>query len=124
MATGILIAESLRDDASLEGASWQLTRIERVTVTNLSEQQRAAGLPSAWTVLHVELGDARAQALAQALADVLLRSGWCARFNTVAETFTVFAGRMFRYPRSDDAARAEARAYGIAHGVPEQQLVA
>ena len=54
MATGILIAESLRDDATLQVASWQLTRIERVTVTNLSEEQRAAGLPSVWTVLHFD----------------------------------------------------------------------
>ena len=67
MATGILIAESLRDDASLHG-SWQLTRIERLAVTNPSGEQRAGGLPSAWTVLQVELADFRAQALAHALA--------------------------------------------------------
>jgi len=52
-----------------------------------------------------------------------LRSGWYAEFNTEAETFTVFAGRVFRY-RSDDEARAQAHAYGIAHGVPEEQIVA
>jgi hypothetical protein len=124
VATGILIAESLRDDATLQVASWQLTRIERVTVTNLSEEQRAAGLPSVWTVLHFELADARAQALAHALADELMRCGWYAEFNTAAETFAVFAGRVFRHQRNDDAARAEAYAYGIAHGIPEEQLVA
>src|ERR1700733_1519392 len=84
VATGILIAESLHDDATLQG-SWQLTRIERITATNLSEARRAAGLPSAWTGLHLELGDAQAQALAQALADQLLRASWHAEFNTEAE---------------------------------------
>jgi hypothetical protein len=123
VATGILIAESLQDDARLQG-SWQLTRIERVTAADLSEEQRAAGLSSAWTSLHIELTDARAQALAQALADALLRPGWHAEFNAETETFTVFAGRVFRYRSDDDRARAQAHAYGIAHGVPEQQLTA
>jgi hypothetical protein len=121
MATGILIAESLKADATLQG-SWQLTRIERVTVTDLSEEQRAAGWASAWTLLHFELGDARAHALAHALADELLHSGWCAEFSTETEAFTVFAGRVFRYLRDDDAARAQAYAHGIAHGVSEEQV--
>jgi hypothetical protein len=94
MATGILIAESLQDDARLQVVSWQLTRIERVTVTNLSEEQRAAGLPSARTLLHFKLADARARAVAHALADGLMRFGWYAEFNTEAETFAVFAGRV------------------------------
>jgi hypothetical protein len=122
MATGILIAESLKDDATLQG-SWQLTRIERVTVTKLPEEQRGAGLPSAWTLLQFELGDGRAEALAHALAAELLRSGWCAKLNIEAETLLVFAGRIFRYPSDDDDARAEAYAYGVANGVPEEQLV-
>jgi hypothetical protein len=115
--------ESLHDDATLQG-SRQLTRIERITATNLSEARRAAGLPLAWTGLHLELGDAQAQALAQALADQLLRAGWHAEFNTEAETLTVFAGRVLRYRSGDDKARAEAYAYGVAHGVPEEQFVA
>lgn len=73
--------------------------------------------------MRVELTDAKAQALAQALADALLRSGWYAEFNTETETFAVFAGRVFRYRSDDDKARTEA-AYGIAHGVPHEQLVA
>lgn len=122
VATGILIAESLRDDARLQG-SWQLTRIERVTPTNSSEERRAGGVPPAWTVLRVELTDAKAQALAQALPDALLRPGWYAEVNTETETFAVFAGRVFRYRSDDDKARTEA-AHGIAHGVPHEQLVA
>jgi len=37
---------------------------------------------------------------------------------------TVFAGRLFRYRSDDDEARAEAYAYGVAHGVPEERFVA
>jgi hypothetical protein len=123
MATGILIAESLQPDATLQVA-WQLTRIERITVSNLSREQRAAGLPSAWTLLRLKLPDANARALAQALADKLLRPCWYAEFSTEAETFTVFAGRVFRYRNDDHEARVQALAYGAAHGTPEEQIIA
>jgi hypothetical protein len=53
-----------------------------------------------------------------------MRVGWYAEFKTESEMFSVFAGRVFRYQRDDDAARAEAHAHGIAHGIPEKPLPA
>jgi hypothetical protein len=34
----------------------------------------------------------------------------------------VFAGKIFRFPRGDEAGRAEAAAYGRSVGVPDHQL--
>ena len=95
MATGVLIAESLQVGAELD-VHWRVKQIVRASVTNLSGTQLAAGLPSEWTVLQIELPDANARALAHPLADKVLRTGWCAEFDTDAETLSVFAGRGFR----------------------------
>lgn len=43
-------------------------------------------------------------------------------FSSDSETFVVYRGRVFRYPRGDAAGRAEAQAHGRAAGVPESQL--
>ena len=48
--------------------------------------------------------------------------GWYVDFHSGEETFVVFAGRVFRYPRGDRGARAEVEAYGRDRGVPESQL--
>ena len=39
-----------------------------------------------------------------------------------AETFVVFPGRIFRYPRGDDVGRAEAETHGRQLAIPESQL--
>jgi hypothetical protein len=49
-------------------------------------------------------------------------AGWYTDLHSTEETFVVYAGRVFRYPRGDSAGRAEAEAYGRSHGVPESQL--
>ena len=70
--------------------------------------QRAASL----------LGDA----LASELADSLLSPGWYANWNSDTEATVVFPGKVFRYPRGDQAGREEAKAHGRSVGVPEPQL--
>jgi hypothetical protein len=61
--------------------------------------------------------------LADALAKVLdQQCGWYTDFRTPEETFVVFSGRVFRYPRGDSRGRAEATAYGRSVGVPGHQL--
>jgi len=47
---------------------------------------------------------------------------WYCDFRTDEETFVVFAGRVFRYPRGEAESRAEAEAYDQFVGVPEAQL--
>jgi hypothetical protein len=55
-------------------------------------------------------------------ADVLDQPGWYVNFQSFAESFVVFPGRVFRYPRGDDSGRAQAQAYGRQLAIPEPQL--
>jgi hypothetical protein len=52
----------------------------------------------------------------------LAEPGWYADLHTDRESFVVFSGRVFRYPRGDAAGRAEAEAHARDRGVPEAQL--
>jgi hypothetical protein len=66
--------------------------------------------------------EADAEDLAQAFAEALGEPGWYVNFQSPAESFIVFSGRIFRYPRGDAAGRADAQAYGRRVGVPGPQL--
>jgi hypothetical protein len=122
VASGTLICESLRVGAVLDAVVLTVSAIERVAASDLSAEQRAAGLPERWTLAHFDVDDEHAARLADAFAEVLDDLGWYADLHTAQESFVVFAGRVFRY-RSDDASgRAEAEAYACAHGVPEAQI--
>lgn len=79
-------------------------------------------MPLEWTLIEFEIADDKAPALAEALAEILDDAGWYVDFHSEEETFVVFAGRAFSYPRGDKAARAEAEAYGRSRGVPDAQL--
>ena len=120
MARGTLIAESLRVGTAID-ARIVVRRIERVRPTNRSAEQQSAGLPADWTLLFFEVDDEHAAPLANALAGALGDFGWYVDFHTDEESFLVFAGRIFRYPKGDAAGRAEARAYALSVGVPVAQ---
>jgi hypothetical protein len=122
MATGVLIAESIPPPATVDAVPLTVHKLERVTPENISDEQRAAGIPPDWTLLHVEVADEDAPRLAEQLAAVLGDLGWYADLQTATETFVIYTGRVFRYPRGDAAGRAEAQEHGRAHGVPEPQL--
>lgn len=118
MITGTLIGESLRTGAELGGVRLVVGKIRRA-----SQGDTAVGQPELWTLIEFEADEADGGALAAAFSEVLDRpGGWYVDFRTPAETFVVYAGRVFRYPRGDASGRAEAEAYGRAVGVPEDQL--
>ena len=122
MATGTLVAESVAVGAALHGLDLVLRGIERVEPADLSDGQRAAGVPDRWTLLRFDVADAKASALADALAGVRVEPGWYADLHTVDESFVVFSGRVFRYPIGDQDGRAAAEAHAREHGVPEPQI--
>jgi hypothetical protein len=122
MATGVLIAESIAVPATLSGVAFTVTKLERVTPDNISDEQRTKGIPPDWTLLHLHVPDEDAPRLIDALSEVLDDFGWYADLKTDDEIFVAFAGRVFRYAREDDAAHDEAVAYGRARGVPDPQL--
>ncbi|MGI5228612.1 hypothetical protein [Actinoallomurus sp. CA-142502] len=118
MLTGVLVAESPREGGVLSGVPLQVRRIERGPAP-----EPESGQSLRWTILEFAAPEDDAGRLAEALAACLEPAGgWYADFNTAAEAFVVFPGRVFRYPRGDGARRAEVAAYARSVGVPEPQL--
>jgi hypothetical protein len=118
VVSGGLIAESLRIGSVLEGVSLTVTRVSRADVGNVE-----VGQPRTWTFIDFEVADSDVPRLAAVLEGVLgVSGGWYCDFRTDAETFVVFAGRTFRYPRGEAAGRALAADYARSVGVPEEQL--
>lgn len=92
-------------------------------ISRLPFGDTAARQPALWTVIEFEAAERDAAALADGLSKVLEKEGgWYADFRSPEESFVVFAGRVFRYPRGDQDGRAEAASYGRCAGVPEAQL--
>jgi hypothetical protein len=119
MIEGTLIAESVRAGATLTNVNLTVRTISRQTIEASTPEQ-----PEIWTLVEFEADEADAGDLAEAFAGVLddQPTAWYVDFRSPAETFVVFPGRVFRYPRGDRDARAEAVAYGRQAGVPESQL--
>jgi hypothetical protein len=116
--SGILIAESLSKSSPLEGVTFQVHKVRRGDVGDVS-----AGQPLTWTFIEFTVEDQVVADLVEALDRSLdPKGGWYCDFRSAEETFVAFAGRVFRYPRGDVQGRAEAEAYGRSAGVPEAQL--
>lgn len=117
MIEGTLIAESLRIGTSLENLDLTVRKISRYRVPDVTPDQ-----PSIWTVLDFAADEGQADRLARTFADALEQPGWYVNFESPAESFVMFPGRIFRYPRGDAAGRDEAQAYGRQLAIPEPQL--
>ncbi len=118
MIAGTLIGESLRSGATLVGVDLTVKKISRADVG-----VESAGQPLTWTFIEFEAPVGDADVLATVLKDALDAGlGWYCDFRSATETYVVFSGRVFRYPRGDKERRAEAEAYGRSAGVPESQL--
>ena len=122
MATGTLIAESIRPGTTLDGVPITVNKIERVEPGNISDEQLASGIPPRWTLLFFEVADDAAPALADAFAAILDEPGWYVDFHTSDESFVVFREAAFRYAKGDADGRAEAEAHARACGVPDVQI--
>src|SRR6185503_15964986 len=104
---GALIAESLRIGAVLDDLDLTARKISRADVGDVS-----AGQPLTWTFIYFEADEDDASTLAEALSQALdPTGGWYCDFRTTDETFVVFGGRAFRYPRGDRVGRSEAEEY-------------
>jgi hypothetical protein len=117
MLEGALIVESIRTGATLTGLRLAITRIARFVPGGTTSDQ-----PDTWTLIDFVADDSDADEIASAFADVLDRPGWYADFRSDRETFVVFPGKVYRYPRGDEAGRRAAKEHGRALGIPEPQL--
>lgn len=66
--------------------------------------------------------DARLDDVRLTVRKIYRQPGWYADFRSPTETFVVFPGRIFRYPRGEVTGRAAAEAHGRILGVPGSQL--
>ena len=115
---GVLLGESLRRDVAFEHVSLDVWKISRADAGD-----EAAGQPRTWTFIHFRAPTGQADQLAAVLSDALEPSGsWYCDFRSEHETFVIFGGRIFRYPRGDRAQRSEVEEYARSVGVPEAQL--
>jgi hypothetical protein len=117
MIEGTLIAESLRVGADLENLNLTVRKISRYRASGTTPDQ-----PDIWTTLDFEADEAQAGELAEAFAGALGQPGWYVNFESPTDSFVVFPGRVFHYPRGDKAGRAAAQAYGRQLAIPEPQL--
>jgi hypothetical protein len=115
---GTLIAESLKVGAVMDDVLLTVTKVVRADVGDVS-----AGQSRTWTLVEFEIAIEDAVRFARVLERSLQPTGgWYCDFRSAEETFVVFAGRTFRYPRGDESGRADAVEYGRSVGVPETQL--
>jgi hypothetical protein len=114
---GTLIAESLRAGTSLENLTLVVSKISRLRAEGATADQ-----PGIWTIVEFAADESEAVTLARIFAGVLDEPGWYIDFRSAAETFVLFPGKIFRYPRADKVGRAEAQAHGRQLAIPEPQL--
>jgi len=115
MIEGTLIVESITPGSTLAGIPLVVREVGRSEPVPTRQQ-------AIWSWIEFEADDSVAEALAEGLAAILDEPGWYCNYSSASETFVVYRGRVFRYPRGDEAGRAEAQAHGRAHGVPEREL--
>ncbi|MGW2517851.1 hypothetical protein ACWC09_12675 [Streptomyces sp. NPDC001617] len=119
MISGYVIGESLRPGAEFLSPGLRLRRVARLDLAGSASEDQ----PRVWTLVEWESEGDDADGLARALADALEpANGWYADFVVGEERVVVFAGKVFRYRRGDEAGRAEAVAHGRSVGTPEHQL--
>ena len=118
MLTGVVIAESLRTDAQLDGHLVKIVKVTRVAVEGAAD-----GQPPTWTLLEFEADEAQAETLAGHLAAAIDATGaWYVDFHSADESFVVFAGKVVCYDRGDADGRRQAEHYARSIGVPDSQL--
>ncbi|MEU6252538.1 hypothetical protein [Streptomyces sp. NPDC047043] len=119
MISGYVIGESLRPGAVFQPQGLRLRKVARIDVSGSATDAQ----PQLWTLVEWEADGEDVAGLARAIADTLESAdGWYADFTAGDERVVVFAGKVFRYRRGDEAGRAEAVAYGRTVGTPEHQL--
>lgn len=112
--TGLVLTESLQDVSVIK--TLNVTRQEAWTIQHPADYQ-----PPVWTALTFE-GEAERADLIAAQLSRALRPRWYTNFSTHTHVYVIFARRIFKYRRGDQAARAHAQAYAMEVGIPPWQL--
>jgi hypothetical protein len=111
---GLLLLESLEDDSVLR--TLRIVQRETWHPANLADFQ-----PEIWTALTITGNASAADEVAERLSHAI-KPRWYADLSTDDYTYIVFSGRVFKYRKDDQQARAEAQAHAVSVGVPPHQL--
>ncbi len=112
---GVLLKESLEDVSILDGLN--ITKTETWAVSNNAQIQ-----PPQWAAIYFEAQEPTVQETAQKLSHALKPKGWYTTLLSDKDIFVIFPNRVFHYQKGDQAARAEAIAFGQTIGIPDDQL--
>ncbi len=95
---GGILAESLNPGAGFDGHGMRVIRCARFEVAGAADYQ-----PPIWTSIEFEAPASSSDALGQRTGRQPAESGWYANWNSDTEATVVFSGKVFRYPRGDQA---------------------
>ena len=115
----MIIEESLADAGVLEMVQVLSTQVEAVT-----ESHETPWLKQ-WTLHTVEIPEDRADAVAQALSDVLLSEPgtWYADFKNEQYHYIIYPNKVFRVRRESKEDYDRAEQYGQSIRIPAHQLI-
>jgi hypothetical protein len=116
---GTIIEESLENLDALKDVKILETKVEPVV-----EAHKTPWLTQ-WTLHEVEVPEERAEEVAEKLSHALDRAhggSWYADFKNDTTHFIIFRGKIFKIDRTSKEQYDEAKAYGIALGIPEYQV--
>jgi len=116
--TGVIIEESLRNP--------DILRDLKITDTKIVEVNKDHQTPhlNQWSLHTVEIKTEEAEAVAEALSQVLLDkpNSWYTDFKNDEIVYIIFPNKVYKIPRTNSALFDEAREYGISLGIPDYQV--
>jgi hypothetical protein len=116
---GVIIEESLTDRDLLNSLTIISTRVSKVT-----PEHKTPWLTQ-WTIHTIEVPARDAEVLATKLStalDSVHAQSWYIDFKSDSRHFVIYPKKVFSIDRAHCSQYAEARAYGVALGIPAQQL--
>ncbi len=117
MFTGLIIKESLRNDAVLADMGVQIVRVEKWDVG-----ERAAEFqPDTWNAIFVEGSEEKIDEITSKLSQAVLPK-WYANLSDATTEYVIFHGKIFKHLKGDKTDAAEAIEYGKSVGIPDHQL--
>lgn len=115
---GVIIEESLLNSSLLKDIKILETKIEPITPEHKTPWLKQ------WTLNTVEIPEEKAEEVAEKLSHSFDKEHpvWYADFKNDKHHFIVFAGKLFKVDLSNPILYKDAKAYGIAIGLPEYQV--
>lgn len=117
---GIIIEESLQNNAALKNVRITATKVEEVTPKHKTPHLKQ------WTLHTVEIAANQADQAAEALSDTLRSNkphdNWYADFRNPTTHYIIFPHKIFVVDRSHPEQYQAVKAYGVTLGIPDYQL--